>query len=303
VHTVVGVRTRGLDIKVGAAKLKADRAARLEAELVVDRWGDWPRAATCSGRQRSGSRCLPRRRGLTCSAPDAGRAGRSTCAPWTVTRWLRSARWCSACDAHGFRDRRRCRRRTWKLAPLTRKRYDLTGLAHSGGLAPLSSFLEVFVAVLPVQHRDRRGGRRLSDRAGHHRFLVDGLAGNHHGHRLRDSDHNGSGGFTGLLFIRLRRGCVARGLVFGRRFGGGCGDGPPLRRLLDRGVGVAGTMITAIWWASVMMASTERIAGSASAASSTAASSTAGSRSPCARPVGRTRCRHDWGLEITGGRR
>jgi hypothetical protein len=28
----MGVRTRGLDIKVGAAKLKADRAARGEAE-------------------------------------------------------------------------------------------------------------------------------------------------------------------------------------------------------------------------------------------------------------------------------
>jgi hypothetical protein len=34
----MGVRTRALDIKVGAAKLKADRAARAEAELVVDRW-------------------------------------------------------------------------------------------------------------------------------------------------------------------------------------------------------------------------------------------------------------------------
>jgi hypothetical protein len=34
----MGVRTRGLDIKTGAAKLKADRAARLEAELVVHRW-------------------------------------------------------------------------------------------------------------------------------------------------------------------------------------------------------------------------------------------------------------------------
>jgi hypothetical protein len=34
----MGVRTRGLDIKAGAAKLKADRAARLEAELVIGRW-------------------------------------------------------------------------------------------------------------------------------------------------------------------------------------------------------------------------------------------------------------------------
>jgi hypothetical protein len=34
----MGVLTRGLDIKAGAAKLKAERAARTEAELVVDRW-------------------------------------------------------------------------------------------------------------------------------------------------------------------------------------------------------------------------------------------------------------------------
>jgi hypothetical protein len=37
-ETEMGVRTRGLDIKASAATLKADRAARLEAELVVDRW-------------------------------------------------------------------------------------------------------------------------------------------------------------------------------------------------------------------------------------------------------------------------
>jgi hypothetical protein len=34
----MGVRIRGLDIKPGAANLKADRAARLEAGLVIDRW-------------------------------------------------------------------------------------------------------------------------------------------------------------------------------------------------------------------------------------------------------------------------
>jgi hypothetical protein len=34
----MGVRTRGLNIKAGAAKLKADKAARLEAELVIERW-------------------------------------------------------------------------------------------------------------------------------------------------------------------------------------------------------------------------------------------------------------------------
>jgi hypothetical protein len=32
--------TRGLDIKAGAAKLKADRAARVEAEAVILRWND-----------------------------------------------------------------------------------------------------------------------------------------------------------------------------------------------------------------------------------------------------------------------
>jgi hypothetical protein len=34
----MGVRTPGLDIKAGAVKLRADRAARVEAEFVVDRW-------------------------------------------------------------------------------------------------------------------------------------------------------------------------------------------------------------------------------------------------------------------------
>jgi hypothetical protein len=39
-YPAMGVRTRGLDIKAGAAKLKADRAARLEAELVPSPWGN-----------------------------------------------------------------------------------------------------------------------------------------------------------------------------------------------------------------------------------------------------------------------
>jgi hypothetical protein len=60
----MGVRTRGLDIKAGAAKLKADRAARLEAELVVDRsnrrlLSSQP-AASC-GRPAEGSLGLGRR--------------------------------------------------------------------------------------------------------------------------------------------------------------------------------------------------------------------------------------------------
>jgi hypothetical protein len=36
----MGVRTRGLDSKAGAAKLKADRAARTEAKAVIQRWND-----------------------------------------------------------------------------------------------------------------------------------------------------------------------------------------------------------------------------------------------------------------------
>jgi hypothetical protein len=61
----MGVRTRGLDIEAGAAKLKADCAARAEAELVVDRWNR--RLATgreCCGRQRSGPRCSLERLGF-----------------------------------------------------------------------------------------------------------------------------------------------------------------------------------------------------------------------------------------------
>jgi hypothetical protein len=46
----MGVRTRGLDIKAGAAKLKADRAARLEAELIIDRWNRRLGAAGRAGR-------------------------------------------------------------------------------------------------------------------------------------------------------------------------------------------------------------------------------------------------------------
>jgi hypothetical protein len=76
----MGVRTRGLDIKAGAAKLKADKAARLEAELVIDRGiGDWRPAATCCGRQRSGLRSLPGRLGSTSSARAAAPAVRSIC--------------------------------------------------------------------------------------------------------------------------------------------------------------------------------------------------------------------------------
>jgi hypothetical protein len=51
----MGVRTRGLDMKAGAAKLKADKAARLEAELVIEplesATGDRPRHAVVANDQ------------------------------------------------------------------------------------------------------------------------------------------------------------------------------------------------------------------------------------------------------------
>jgi hypothetical protein len=65
----MGIRTRGLDIKAGAAKLTAGRAARAEAEAVVDRWNRrlatgrdmlWSptiRAALIAGDSRPTSRC------------------------------------------------------------------------------------------------------------------------------------------------------------------------------------------------------------------------------------------------------
>jgi hypothetical protein len=48
----MGVRTRGLDIKTGAAKLKAHRAEREEAEAVVDRWNRRLATATVQWRPR-----------------------------------------------------------------------------------------------------------------------------------------------------------------------------------------------------------------------------------------------------------
>jgi hypothetical protein len=51
----MGVRTR-LDIKAGAAKLKADRAARLEVESSTAGIVVWPLAGTFCGRQQSGPR-------------------------------------------------------------------------------------------------------------------------------------------------------------------------------------------------------------------------------------------------------
>jgi len=36
----MGIRTRGLDIKVGARRHAADKAARAEAQAVVDHWNE-----------------------------------------------------------------------------------------------------------------------------------------------------------------------------------------------------------------------------------------------------------------------
>jgi hypothetical protein len=36
----MGIRTRGLDIKVGAKHRAADKAARAEAQAVIERWNE-----------------------------------------------------------------------------------------------------------------------------------------------------------------------------------------------------------------------------------------------------------------------
>jgi hypothetical protein len=106
----MGVRTRGPDIKAGAAKLKADRAARLEAELVVDRWN--PRLAT--GRDMLWSPTI--RAALIAGTPwlDVFCPGCGTSRAIDLRTLDRhplaqSARCCSACGARGAGDRHRCR--------------------------------------------------------------------------------------------------------------------------------------------------------------------------------------------------
>jgi hypothetical protein len=92
--------------------------------------GDWPPDATCCGHPRSALRWSPERLGSMSSARAAGPAGRSIYARSTVTRWPRSALWCSGCGAHGVLGRRRCRsywgytlcRRPLALATGPRKR-------------------------------------------------------------------------------------------------------------------------------------------------------------------------------------
>ena len=55
----MGVRTRGPDIMAGVAKFKADRAAREEAEAVIERWNR--RLATGRDMLWSSTICIDRR--------------------------------------------------------------------------------------------------------------------------------------------------------------------------------------------------------------------------------------------------
>jgi hypothetical protein len=130
----MGVRTRGLDIKAGAQRNAADKAARAEAKAVVDRWNEQLALGRgMLGGRRSGRRCSPARHGSTCSAPAAGRAAPSIFGLSTVTRSHPSGPWCSACAAPGVKGQRRCRscwgwlRCRLLAAPQTAKVRDLLG--------------------------------------------------------------------------------------------------------------------------------------------------------------------------------
>src|SRR5262249_21968249 len=72
-------------------------------------WQEARLAVTCCGRRRSGLRCSPVRHGSTCSALAAPPPRSSIRGPSIATRWLRSARWCSGCGAHGVQARHQCR--------------------------------------------------------------------------------------------------------------------------------------------------------------------------------------------------
>jgi hypothetical protein len=148
----MGVRTRGLDIKAGAAKLKADRPARLEAELVVDRWNR--RLAT--GRDMLWSPTI--RAALVAGTPwlDVFCPGCGTSRAIdlrTVDRppLASVGTLVLGCGVRGVRDRRRCRS-CWactrcrprtapakglldaagsiKVVPAIPKRFDATGAAY-----------------------------------------------------------------------------------------------------------------------------------------------------------------------------
>ena len=69
----MGIRTRGLDIKVGAKQRAADKAARAEAKAVVERWNEQlaaDRELLWSPTIRAA--LIGARRGSTCSASVTG---------------------------------------------------------------------------------------------------------------------------------------------------------------------------------------------------------------------------------------
>ena len=91
------------------AKFKADRAAREEAEAVIERW-NW-RLAT--GRDMLWSptmaALLAGTPWLDVFCPGCGTSRAIDLRTLDVIRWRQSGRSCSACGAPGIRGRRRCR--------------------------------------------------------------------------------------------------------------------------------------------------------------------------------------------------
>jgi hypothetical protein len=115
-----GVRTRGLDIKAGAAKLKADRAARAEAEAVIQRWND----QLSRGRDMLWSPTI--RAALLAETPwlDVFCPGCGTSRAIDLRTLDRHplasvGTWCLGCDARGVLGRRRCRS-SWASSPCHR---------------------------------------------------------------------------------------------------------------------------------------------------------------------------------------
>jgi glutathione S-transferase len=96
----MGMRTRGLDIQASARRSAADRAARAQAEAVIQRWN----GQLAVGRDMLWSPTI--RAALLAGTPwlDGLTSGSSI-----VTRSPRLVRWCSGCGALGARARRRCR--------------------------------------------------------------------------------------------------------------------------------------------------------------------------------------------------
>jgi hypothetical protein len=91
----MGTRTRGPDHKAAAAKFRADRTAREEAEAVVDRWNR--RLAT--GRDMLWSptikaALLAGTPWLDVFCPGCGTSRAVDLRTSTVIRWPQSARWC-----------------------------------------------------------------------------------------------------------------------------------------------------------------------------------------------------------------